>query len=66
MAFPNHKAGFSTDDQYFIGDSGLLVKPITEKDATEASVYLSESRVRRVMFYFILLLSNEFRLLGLL
>ena len=65
MAFPHHKAGFSIDDQYFIGDSGLLVKPITQKDTTEASVYLSESRVRRVMFYFILLLSNEFRL-GLL
>jgi len=50
VVFPHHKAGFSIDDQYFIGDSGLLVKPITEKDVTEASVYLSEDRVRSFLY----------------
>lgn len=43
--FPKDEAGFSIDDQWFIGGSGLLVKPITEKDVTEASVYLAEDQV---------------------
>src|ERR1700721_2735210 len=45
VAFPRHRPGFSIDDQYFIGDSGLLVKPITQQGASEASVYLSEDNV---------------------
>jgi alpha 1,3-glucosidase len=43
--FPKDKAGFDIDDQYFIGSSGLLVKPVTEKDATETTVYLAEDQV---------------------
>lgn len=44
--FPKDKAGFEIDDQYYIGSSGLLVKPVTEKGATEAKVYLAEDQVR--------------------
>lgn len=40
VAFPKDKNGFDLDDQYFIGSSGILVKPVTEKGATETSVYL--------------------------
>jgi alpha 1,3-glucosidase len=40
VAFPKDKNGFDLDDQYFIGSSGLLVKPVTEKGATETTVYL--------------------------
>jgi hypothetical protein len=43
--FPKDKAGFEIDDQFFIGSSGLLVKPVTEKGVTETSVYLPESQV---------------------
>jgi len=43
--FPKDQSGFNIDDQYFIGSSGLLVKPVTEKDATEAKVYLPEDQV---------------------
>lgn len=43
--FPKDKAGFGLDDQYYIGSSGLLTKPVTEKDATETSVYLAEDQV---------------------
>jgi alpha 1,3-glucosidase len=43
--FPKDKAGFEIDDQYYIGSSGLLVKPVTEKDAREAKVYLAEDQV---------------------
>ncbi len=31
--FPTDEAGFAIDDQYYIGSSGLLVKPVTEKGA---------------------------------
>jgi len=43
--FPKDKAGFEIDDQYYIGSSGLLVKPVTEKDVREAKVYLAEDQV---------------------
>ncbi|KAF9478104.1 glycoside hydrolase family 31 protein [Pholiota conissans] len=45
VMFPKDKAGFAIDDQYYIGSSGLLVKPVTEKDAREAKVYLAEDQV---------------------
>ncbi|KAL0955609.1 hypothetical protein HGRIS_001845 [Hohenbuehelia grisea] len=45
VVFPKDKAGFDIDDQYFIGSSGLLVRPIAEKGATEAKVYLPEDQV---------------------
>ena len=38
--FPEDANGFALDDQFFVGGSGLLVKPVTEKGVTEASVYL--------------------------
>ncbi|KAK7472303.1 glucosidase II [Stygiomarasmius scandens] len=40
VEFPKDINGFELDDQFFVGSSGLLVKPVTEKGATEASVYL--------------------------
>jgi alpha 1,3-glucosidase len=40
VVFPKDKNGFDIDDQYFIGSSGLLVKPVTVKGATETTVYL--------------------------
>lgn len=45
IVFPHDEAGFSIDDQWFIGGSGLLVKPVTQKDATEAFLYLAEDQV---------------------
>ncbi|KAH9485679.1 Glucosidase 2 subunit alpha [Psilocybe cubensis] len=45
IMFPKDKAGFDIDDQYYIGSTGLLVKPVTEKGATEAKVYLAEDEV---------------------
>jgi hypothetical protein len=47
--FPKDQGGFDIDDQYFIGSSGLLVKPVTEKDVTETTVYLAEDQV--IIFY---------------
>ncbi|KAH9856749.1 alpha-glucosidase [Lenzites betulinus] len=45
VAFPHDEAGFAIDDQFFIGSSGLLVKPVTRKSATEETVYLPEDQV---------------------
>lgn len=45
IMFPKDKKGFDIDDQYYIGSSGLLIKPITEKDVKEAKVYLAEDEV---------------------
>ncbi|KAF4620385.1 hypothetical protein D9613_000962 [Agrocybe pediades] len=45
IMFPKDKAGFTIDDQYYIGSSGLLVKPVTEKGAIDAKVYLAEDQV---------------------
>jgi len=45
VMFPQHEAGFSIDDQWFVGGSGLLVKPVTQQGVTEASIYLAEDQV---------------------
>jgi len=42
---PKNEAGFSIDDQYYVGASGLLVKPITESGVTETTVYIGEDQV---------------------
>jgi len=46
MIFPKDEAGFDIDDQYYIGSSGLLVKPVTQPGTKETSVYLAEDQVR--------------------
>ncbi|KAF8904918.1 alpha-glucosidase [Mucidula mucida] len=44
VMFPKDTAGFAMDDQFYVG-STLLVKPVTQKDATETMVYLAEDQV---------------------
>ena len=43
--FPQDETGFSIDDQFFVGNSGLLVKPITHPGVTEEAIYLPEDNV---------------------
>lgn len=50
MVFPKDPQGFAIDDQFYVGSSGLLVKPITEEGKTEAEVYLSDNEVRAYIF----------------
>ncbi|KAF9066549.1 alpha-glucosidase [Rhodocollybia butyracea] len=45
VMFPKDPVGFAIDDQFFIGSSGILVKPITEKEITETTVYLPDDQV---------------------
>jgi len=42
---PKNEPGFSIDDQYYVGASGLLVKPITEAGVTETTVCIGEDQV---------------------
>lgn len=53
---PHDANGFAVDDQYYIGDSGLVVKPAVQKDATKVDIYLGEDRVSNFAPYFTLLL----------
>jgi alpha 1,3-glucosidase len=43
--FPYDPKGFSIDEQYYIGDSGLLVRPVTQKGVTETKIYLAGDNV---------------------
>lgn len=49
VVFPKDPNGFSIDDQYFIGGSGLLVKPVTRAGVTEETVYLPEDQVNSLL-----------------
>lgn len=42
LMFPRDEAGFSIDDQYYVGDSGLLVKPAVVEGVRQVSIYLSD------------------------
>lgn len=43
--FPKDPQGFAIDDQFYVGASGLLVKPVTAEGKTETEVYLSDDQV---------------------
>ncbi|EIM80725.1 glycoside hydrolase family 31 protein [Stereum hirsutum FP-91666 SS1] len=45
VMFPQDTNGFAIDDQFYVGGSGLLVKPVTSPGAKDASVYLAENQV---------------------
>ncbi|KAL5483105.1 ROT2 [Sanghuangporus weigelae] len=42
--FPHDEKGASLDDQFYVGSSGLLVKPVTRKGVTEATIYFSDNQ----------------------
>lgn len=42
--FPEDEQGFAIDDQYYVGDSGLLVKPVVKEGAEETSLYIAEAQ----------------------
>ncbi|KAG8741322.1 hypothetical protein FRC10_002984 [Ceratobasidium sp. 414] len=44
VMFPKDKQGFAIDDQYYIGNSGLLVKPVTDPNVEKIDVYLPEAQ----------------------
>jgi alpha 1,3-glucosidase len=48
VVFPQEEAGFAIDDQFYIGSSGMLVKPVTAPGVNETKVYLAEDQVSDV------------------
>ncbi|KAG9077314.1 hypothetical protein FS749_010811 [Ceratobasidium sp. UAMH 11750] len=44
VMFPQDKQGFAIDDQYFVGNSGLLIKPVTDPNVEKIDVYLPEAQ----------------------
>lgn len=46
LVLPDDADGFAIDDQYFVGDTGLLVHPVVTEGATDASVYFAGAQVR--------------------
>lgn len=42
LVFPHDEAGFAVDDQYYLGDSGLLVKPPARQGVEAVDVYLAD------------------------
>jgi alpha 1,3-glucosidase len=42
VMFPDDEAGFTIDDQFFLGDSGLLAKPVVNEGAQSVDVYLPD------------------------
>jgi len=46
LVLPDDAEGFAIDDQYFIGETGLLIHPVVTEGATDASVYFAGSQVR--------------------
>ncbi|WVR05419.1 hypothetical protein IAU60_002434 [Kwoniella sp. DSM 27419] len=42
--FPEDEQGFGIDDQYYVGDSGLLFKPVTVEGAETSQVYISDAQ----------------------
>jgi len=45
VTFPDDEAGFAIDDQFFLGDTGLLAKPVVKESATETTVYFPDDEV---------------------
>lgn len=40
---PEDERGFGIDDQFYIGSSGLLAKPVTKESAEQVSIYISDA-----------------------
>lgn len=43
--FPNDANGYAIDNQYYIGDSGLLVHPAVKDGVDSVDIYLAEDQV---------------------
>ena len=42
---PSEEAGFALDDQFFVGNTGLLSKPVTGKDKESVDVWIPDAEV---------------------
>ena len=45
FVFPNDEAGFAIDDQFFVGSTGLLAKPVVTEGADSVEIYLPDEEI---------------------
>jgi mannosyl-oligosaccharide alpha-1,3-glucosidase len=45
MQFPDDEAGFTMEDQVYLGDTGILVHPVVKKDVEVAEFYIADAQV---------------------
>ncbi|KZF20312.1 glycoside hydrolase family 31 protein [Xylona heveae TC161] len=41
---PSDEKGFALDDQFYLGSTGILAKPVVKEDATSVDIYISDDR----------------------
>lgn len=44
VMFPDNEAGFAIEDQFFMGDTGLLVKPQTHENGESVDIFLPDGQ----------------------
>ncbi|EPX71283.1 glucosidase II Gls2 [Schizosaccharomyces octosporus yFS286] len=52
LVHPEDEQGFDIDDQFYLGDSGLLVKPVLEPGVTETGVYIADGETYYYFYNF--------------
>ncbi|CAG8972753.1 hypothetical protein HYALB_00006845 [Hymenoscyphus albidus] len=45
FVYPSDEAGFALDDQFFVGGTGLLAKPVVKEGATTVDIYLPDEEI---------------------
>lgn len=45
FVYPSDESGFAIDDQFFVGGTGLLAKPVVTQDATSVDIYLPDDEI---------------------
>jgi alpha 1,3-glucosidase len=50
--YPSDEAGFAIDDQFFVGSTGLLAKPVVTEGAKSVEIYLPDDEVYYDYFSF--------------
>ncbi|KAH6665765.1 putative glucosidase 2 subunit alpha [Halenospora varia] len=43
--YPGDEAGFAVDDQFFVGSTGLLAKPVVKEGADSVDIYLPDEEI---------------------
>jgi alpha-glucosidase (family GH31 glycosyl hydrolase) len=50
MQLPEDEHGFTIDDQAYLGDTGILIHPVTKQAAESVDMYIGESEVFHYRF----------------
>jgi alpha 1,3-glucosidase len=52
MQFPDDEAGFTMEDQVYLGDTGILIHPVVKKDVEVAGFYIADTQVLPASWFF--------------